>query len=275
MSQNLPLLLLSHLPVFFVLFFFFFFLSADTPGYIRVAKEQGTWGHHCFGLGNGLVSNAIPNCFQDGYNHKCRIHQQNMIELAFNLWRGLFPHVHGLHKLRLATIGAVRFQSFIRVNTSDVYKLGFSTFRIKNAITYAGIYLINLSVSVILINFVSENWSLVDFAIPEIENDWLARVWLVNWTKFIRMQTLPKWCPADKKINKLLIINSLLAKEIKFGPLHCPVSSAQLAKLPDSRERLGDLVINSELDSDRGYKGVDVSTSKRSKQEPHSSSSTA
>lgn len=121
----------------------------------------------------------------------------------------------------------------------------------------------------------SETWNLVDFAIPEIENDWLAKVWLVNWTKFIRMQTLANWCPTDKKINKLLIMNSLLAKEIKFGPLHCPVSSAQLAKLPDSRERLGDLVVNSELDSDRGYKGVDVSTSKRSEQEPHAASSTA
>lgn len=64
-----------------------------------------------------------------------------MIELAFNLWRGLFEHVHCLHKLRTVTIGAVRHPSFIRVNTSDIYKLGFSSFRIKNAIAHAGIYL--------------------------------------------------------------------------------------------------------------------------------------
>jgi len=228
--------------------------GTSKAAYKAASRSCGAKGHNLFyegfkGAPYGPVpadpTATIPQFFRQGGSHKLRIHAQNCIELALGKWksREFFEAMNAEHSIRTMWRGGVKFYSFIGLSSSG-WTTVWSRFRINPAIDYV------------------KNFLLLDFDLPTIVSDKVARSFFVSMYKFYHLLTTPDWTAVHEKIAQELIIIHLVSKELLFGLKNAPVSSLDLLAAPNARRKFGDATANSELVDDIIFKSCNTHASK-------------
>jgi hypothetical protein len=154
------------------------------------SRRYGVKGHNIFYEGieggpYGTVSKdltaTIPSIFRQGDSHKLRIHAHNCVELALKKWgsKGNYRAMNAEHKIRSVWRGGIKFHSFLSESASG-WTLTWSRFRITPAIDYI------------------KHFVLLDFDLPEISSDKVARAFFVSLCKFYNLLFLPNWTTAHR-----------------------------------------------------------------------------
>ena len=220
--------------------------SKGTPNHKTTCQQYGAKGKNVFytgcttkwGLAPENRDATLPWMYRQGCEHKQRIHAKNILELCLNEWKGdgtFWKHIFAEHNVRQMWRGSVTFYSFFTTTGSGLVP-AWSRFRIRPAIDY------------IL------NWILVDFDVPAITNNRVAKLFFVCLYKFYKMLEFPGSSPILTDISNELIQIHLICKELLFGLKKSPRSSSDLMLSPHMKQFFGPGDLNSELGDDKNFK---------------------
>jgi len=228
--------------------------AAGTSAYTASAKSYGVKGHNIFYEGiqgapygpvPGDPNATIPEFFRQGDAHKLKTHAQNCLDLALKKWKSssiFFAIMEAEHRIRNTWRGGIKFYSFI-TRSSSGWTSHCNRFRISPAVDYM------------------KHFLLLDFDLPAIQSDKVARSFFVSMAKFYHLLTLPNWTFAHEQIAQELITINLVSKELLFGLEKTSVSSLDLLAAGDARRKFGDVTSNSELVDDMILKSCNTHAS--------------